>query len=259
MPSMSASHSQCVAHCTPSPCCCLPPALVANRHRLPSALSACHFLAPPLLSFAVDCRPNSAATDCPATSRWPHIATCSGAWQGVRQLASDSRFIVEASSYPRGGQPASLSIIVAACHLSVPCFHSSCSSAATINLPRGPHSTWLSCYLPPEREGEHLLGVRPVAPSGSSFIVSFLVIWGLDKLSVINNSTNVLLTLSRLGKRLVSVLDSSAHKSAYSGPINMIPSKKWICYVLPIHVACSIMQIGPLVPKLQQVTGLCGR
>ncbi len=68
------------------------------------------------------------------------------------------------------------------------------------------------------------------------------------------------LTLSRLGKRLVSVLESSAHKSAYSCPINMISSEKWICYVLPIHVACSIMQTGPLVPKLQQVTGLlCGR
>ncbi len=67
------------------------------------------------------------------------------------------------------------------------------------------------------------------------------------------------LTLSRLGKHLVSILESSAHKSAYSGPINMIPTKKWICYVLPIHVACSIMQIGPLVPKLQQVTGLCDR
>ena len=64
-----------------------------------------------------------------------------------------------------------------------------------------------------------------------------------------------LLTLSRLGKRLVSVLESSAHKSVYSGPINMILSEKWICYVLSIHVACSIMQIGPLVPKLQQVTG----
>jgi hypothetical protein len=53
-------------------------------------------------------------------------------------------------------------------------------------------------------------------------------------------------------------LESSVHKSAYSGPINMIPSAKWIFYVLPIHIACSIMQIGPLVPKLQQVTGLCG-
>ncbi len=53
-------------------------------------------------------------------------------------------------------------------------------------------------------------------------------------------------------------MESSVHKSAYSGPINMIPSAKWIFYVLPIHIACSIMQIGPLVPKLQQVTGLCG-
>ena len=68
-----------------------------------------------------------------------------------------------------------------------------------------------------------------------------------------------ILTLSRLGARLVRVLESSVHKSAYSGPINMIPSLKWICYVLPIHVACSIMQIGPLVPKLPQVTGLRGR
>jgi hypothetical protein len=66
-------------------------------------------------------------------------------------------------------------------------------------------------------------------------------------------------TLSRLGSRLVRVLESSVHKSAYSGPISMIPSEKWVCYVLPIHVACSIMQIGPLVPKIQQVTGLRGR
>jgi len=64
------------------------------------------------------------------------------------------------------------------------------------------------------------------------------------------------LTLSRLRGRLGGVLESSAHKSAYSGPIDMIPSAKWICYVLPIHVACSIMQIGPLVPKIQQVTEL---
>ena len=67
------------------------------------------------------------------------------------------------------------------------------------------------------------------------------------------------LTLSRLRGRLGGVLESSVHKSAYSGPINMIPSAKWVCYVLPIHVACSIMQIGPLVPKIQQVTGLRGR
>ena len=67
------------------------------------------------------------------------------------------------------------------------------------------------------------------------------------------------LTLSRLRGRLGGVLESSAHKSAYSGPINMISSAKWIFYVLPIHVACSIMQIGPLVPKLQQVTWLRGR
>ncbi len=67
------------------------------------------------------------------------------------------------------------------------------------------------------------------------------------------------LTLSCLGGRLGGVLESIVHKSAYGGPINMIPSAKWLCYVLPIHVACSIMQIGPLVPKLQQVTGLRGR
>ena len=67
------------------------------------------------------------------------------------------------------------------------------------------------------------------------------------------------LTLSCLGAPLVRLLESSVHKSAYSGPINMIPSAKWVCYVLPIHVACSIMQIGPLVPKIQQVTGLRGR
>ena len=57
---------------------------------------------------------------------------------------------------------------------------------------------------------------------------------------------------------MVRLLESSVHKSAYSGPINMIPRAKWVCYVLPIHVACSIMQIRPLVPKIQQVTGLRG-
>ena len=66
------------------------------------------------------------------------------------------------------------------------------------------------------------------------------------------------LTLSRLGASLVRHLAFSVHKSAYSGPINMIPSAKWVCYILPIHVACSIMQIRPLVPKIQQVTGLHG-
>ena len=68
----------------------------------------------------------------------------------------------------------------------------------------------------------------------------------------------ICLTLSRLGGPLGGLLESIVHKSAYGGPINMIPSAKWLCYVLPIHVACSIMQIGPLVPKLQQVTGLRG-
>ena len=69
------------------------------------------------------------------------------------------------------------------------------------------------------------------------------------------------LTLSRLGLGgpLGGLLESIVHKSAFSGPINMISSAKWLCYVLPIHVACSIMQIRPLVPKLQQVTGLRGR
>jgi hypothetical protein len=51
---------------------------------------------------------------------------------------------------------------------------------------------------------------------------------------------------------------SGVHNSACSGRINMIPSAKWIYYVLLIHVACSIVQIRPLVAKLQQVNGLCG-
>jgi hypothetical protein len=68
-----------------------------------------------------------------------------------------------------------------------------------------------------------------------------------------------LITLFCLGAGSVRVLEYSVHKSAYSGPINMIPSEKWVCYVLPIHVACSIMQIGPLVSKIQQVTGLRDR
>ncbi len=67
------------------------------------------------------------------------------------------------------------------------------------------------------------------------------------------------LTLSRLGGRLGGVLVSSVHNSACSGPINMISSAKRFYYVLSIHFAYSIMSIRPSVPKLQEVTGLCGR
>ncbi len=46
---------------------------------------------------------------------------------------------------------------------------------------------------------------------------------------------------------------SSVHNSACRGPINMVSMAKRIYYVLPIHFACSIVPIGPLVAKLQQV------
>ena len=56
-----------------------------------------------------------------------------------------------------------------------------------------------------------------------------------------------LLTLSRLGARLVRILESSAHNSPNNGPIEIIPNDKLMYYVLPIHVACLIIKIGPLV------------
>ncbi len=68
-----------------------------------------------------------------------------------------------------------------------------------------------------------------------------------------------MLTLSRLGAPLVRVLSLAINISPNNGLINMISVAKWIYYVLPIHCKCSIMSIGPLVAKLQQVYGLCGR
>ena len=55
------------------------------------------------------------------------------------------------------------------------------------------------------------------------------------------------LTLSFPGTRLVHVLAVAIHISPNNGPIEMIPSGKLIYYVLPIHFACSIIKIGPLV------------
>jgi hypothetical protein len=46
---------------------------------------------------------------------------------------------------------------------------------------------------------------------------------------------------------LVHVLAVAIHISPNNGPIEMIPSGKLIYYVLPIHFACSIIKIGPLV------------
>lgn len=37
------------------------------------------------------------------------------------------------------------------------------------------------------------------------------------------------------------------HNSPNNGPNDMIPSGKLIYCVLPIHIACSIIKIGPLV------------
>ena len=62
-----------------------------------------------------------------------------------------------------------------------------------------------------------------------------------------------------LGGRLGGVLSLAIHISPNNGPINMILSAKPPYYVLPIHFECSFMSIRPLVAKLQQVYGLCGR
>ena len=64
------------------------------------------------------------------------------------------------------------------------------------------------------------------------------------------------LTLSRLRARLVRVLSLAIHNN---GLINMVSVAKWIYYVLLLHIACLIIQIGPLVAKLQHVTGMRGR
>ncbi len=66
------------------------------------------------------------------------------------------------------------------------------------------------------------------------------------------------LTLSRLGPRLDHVLSLAIHISPNNGPINMVSLAKLIHYVLPLHIACLIIQIGPLGAKLQHVTGMRG-
>jgi hypothetical protein len=66
------------------------------------------------------------------------------------------------------------------------------------------------------------------------------------------------LTLSRLGPCLDHVLSLATHISPNNGPINMVLLAKLIHYVLPLHIACLIIQIGPLVAKLQHVTGMRG-
>ena len=68
-----------------------------------------------------------------------------------------------------------------------------------------------------------------------------------------------ILTLSCLGWRLGGVLSLDIHISPTNGPIDMVSIAKLVYYVLPIHFACSIIQIGLLVAKLQQVYGLRGR
>ena len=66
------------------------------------------------------------------------------------------------------------------------------------------------------------------------------------------------LTLSCLGPRLDRVLSLAIHISPNNGPINMVSVAKLIYYVPPLHIACLIIQIGPLVAKLQHVTGMGG-
>ncbi len=86
--------------------------------------------------------------------------------------------------------------------------------------------------------------------------------FGLDGNSVLIQYISaflVFLTLSRLRGRLGGVLSLAIHISPNNGPINMIPYAKPLYYILPISFECSIMSIRPLVAKLQQVYGLCGR
>jgi hypothetical protein len=59
-----------------------------------------------------------------------------------------------------------------------------------------------------------------------------------------------ILTLSFPGTRLVHVLAVAIHISPNNGSIEMILSGKLIYYDLPIHFACSIIKIRPLVAKL---------
>jgi hypothetical protein len=61
------------------------------------------------------------------------------------------------------------------------------------------------------------------------------------------------LTLSCRGPRLDRVLSLAIHISPTNGPIDMVLVAKLIYYALPIHFACSIIQIGLLIAKLQQV------
>jgi hypothetical protein len=56
----------------------------------------------------------------------------------------------------------------------------------------------------------------------------------------------------------VRALSLAIHISPNNGPINMVSVAKLIYYVLPLHIACLIIQIGPLVAKLQHVTGMRG-
>ncbi len=65
-------------------------------------------------------------------------------------------------------------------------------------------------------------------------------------------------TLNLLGPRLDRVLSLAIHISPNNGTINMVSVAKWIYYILPLHIACLIIQIGPLVAKLQHVTDLRG-
>jgi hypothetical protein len=72
-------------------------------------------------------------------------------------------------------------------------------------------------------------------------------------------SVRTTLTLSCLGALLVRFLCLVCiTQPVCSGPIKMVSVAKRINYVLPIHFACSIVPIGPLVAKLQQVYGLRG-
>jgi hypothetical protein len=74
----------------------------------------------------------------------------------------------------------------------------------------------------------------------------------------LNFSVIIFPSLPGGGGRLGGVLSLAIHISPNNGPINTISSAKPLYYVLPIHFECSIMSIGPLVAKLQQVYGLCG-
>jgi hypothetical protein len=57
----------------------------------------------------------------------------------------------------------------------------------------------------------------------------------------------IIMTQRKKGFAAILGLLIGIHNSPNNGPNEMIPSGKLIYCVLPIHIACSIIKIGPLV------------